>query len=68
MIGGAPVTEEYARKIGAFAFAADAASATRVARELLPIKIFLLVRRGGKHFLVPRLPSERIHTINCRAK
>jgi 5-methyltetrahydrofolate--homocysteine methyltransferase len=37
MIGGAPVTEEYARKIGADAFAADASSATRVARELLSI-------------------------------
>ena len=35
MVGGAPVTEEYARKIGADAFAADASSATRVARELM---------------------------------
>ena len=35
MIGGAPVTQEYATKIGADGFAADASSATRVARQLL---------------------------------
>jgi 5-methyltetrahydrofolate--homocysteine methyltransferase len=35
MIGGAPVTQEYARKIGADAFAPDASSATRVARQLV---------------------------------
>jgi 5-methyltetrahydrofolate--homocysteine methyltransferase len=34
-IGGAPVTQDYANKIGADAFAADASSATRVARKLL---------------------------------
>jgi len=34
-IGGAPVTQEYATKIGADGFAADASSATRVARQLL---------------------------------
>lgn len=34
MIGGAPVTEEFARRIGADAFAPDASSATRVARQL----------------------------------
>jgi len=34
-IGGAPVTQEYANKIGADGFAADASSATRVARQLL---------------------------------
>jgi 5-methyltetrahydrofolate--homocysteine methyltransferase len=35
MIGGAPVTAEYAAKIGADAFAPDASSATRTARDLL---------------------------------
>lgn len=35
MIGGAPVTQDYANKIGADAFAADASSATRAARQLL---------------------------------
>ncbi len=34
-IGGAPVTQDYADKIGADGFAADASSATRVARQLL---------------------------------
>jgi len=34
-IGGAPVTQEYANKIGVDGFAADASSATRVARQLL---------------------------------
>ncbi len=34
-IGGAPVTQEYADKIGADGFAADASSATRVARTLI---------------------------------
>jgi len=34
-IGGAPVTQEYADKIGVDGFAADASSATRVARQLL---------------------------------
>ena len=35
MIGGAPVTQEYANKIGADGFAADASSATRIARQLV---------------------------------
>ena len=35
MIGGAPVTQEYADKIGADGYAADAASAVDVARELI---------------------------------
>ncbi len=34
-IGGAPVTQDYANKIGADGFAADASSATRVARLLV---------------------------------
>ena len=34
MIGGAPVTEDFAKAIGADAFAPDASSATRVARQL----------------------------------
>ena len=36
-IGGAPVTQDYADKIGAEGFAADASSATRVARQLIGI-------------------------------
>lgn len=35
MIGGAPVTQEYANRIGADAFAPDASSATRVAHQLV---------------------------------
>ncbi|RLE40731.1 cobalamin-binding protein [Candidatus Acetothermia bacterium] len=35
MIGGAPVTQEYADKIGADGYAPDAASATRLAKSLL---------------------------------
>jgi 5-methyltetrahydrofolate--homocysteine methyltransferase len=35
MIGGAPVTQDFANQIGADGFAADASSATRVARELV---------------------------------
>jgi 5-methyltetrahydrofolate--homocysteine methyltransferase len=35
MIGGAPVTQEFANQIGADGFAADASSATRIARELV---------------------------------
>lgn len=35
LIGGAPVTQDYANKIGADAFAPDASSATRAARQLL---------------------------------
>ena len=37
MIGGAPVTQEYADKIGAAGYAADAASAVDVAKELLGV-------------------------------
>jgi 5-methyltetrahydrofolate--homocysteine methyltransferase len=35
LVGGAPVTSEYARQIGADAYSADAASAVRVAKNLL---------------------------------
>lgn len=35
MVGGAPVTEEFANSIGADAFAPDASSATRIARKLV---------------------------------
>jgi 5-methyltetrahydrofolate--homocysteine methyltransferase len=35
MVGGAPLTQDYAEKIGADGFAADASSATRLARQLL---------------------------------
>ena len=35
MVGGAPVTEAFARSIGADAFAPDASSATRIARQLV---------------------------------
>ena len=34
MIGGAPVTQQYANEIGADGYAADAASAVEVARKL----------------------------------
>jgi 5-methyltetrahydrofolate--homocysteine methyltransferase len=35
MVGGAPVTEEFAKQVGADGFAADAPSAVRLARQLL---------------------------------
>jgi 5-methyltetrahydrofolate--homocysteine methyltransferase len=35
LIGGAPVTQDYANKIGADGFAPDASSASRVARQLM---------------------------------
>jgi 5-methyltetrahydrofolate--homocysteine methyltransferase len=35
LIGGAPVTQDYANKIGADAFAPDASSAVRAARDLM---------------------------------
>ena len=35
LIGGAPVTQEYAIKIGADMFASDASSAVRSARQLV---------------------------------
>ena len=35
MVGGAPVTEAFAKSIGADAFAPDASSATRIARQLV---------------------------------
>jgi 5-methyltetrahydrofolate--homocysteine methyltransferase len=35
MIGGAPVTQNYADQIGADAFAPDASSAVRAARQLV---------------------------------
>jgi 5-methyltetrahydrofolate--homocysteine methyltransferase len=37
MVGGAPVTEEYARKVGADGYAPDASSTVRKAKELLGI-------------------------------
>jgi 5-methyltetrahydrofolate--homocysteine methyltransferase len=38
MVGGAPVTDKYAADIGADGYAPDAASAARLAKELLPEK------------------------------
>lgn len=35
MIGGAPITQDYADKVGAHGYAADAASAAETARELI---------------------------------
>jgi 5-methyltetrahydrofolate--homocysteine methyltransferase len=35
LVGGAPVTADFAQKIGADAYAADAASAVDTARELV---------------------------------
>jgi 5-methyltetrahydrofolate--homocysteine methyltransferase len=37
MVGGAPVTEEYARQIGADGYAADASRAVAVAKSLLAV-------------------------------
>jgi 5-methyltetrahydrofolate--homocysteine methyltransferase len=38
MVGGAPVTQEYADVVGADGYAADAAAATKRAKELLAQK------------------------------
>ena len=46
MVGGAPVTQEYADKIGADSYAADAASAVDIAKDLL----WLENRNAGKNF------------------
>jgi 5-methyltetrahydrofolate--homocysteine methyltransferase len=35
VIGGAPVTDEFAKQIGADGFAADASSAVRMVKDLL---------------------------------
>jgi 5-methyltetrahydrofolate--homocysteine methyltransferase len=37
LIGGAPITQDFANKVGADGFAPDAGSASRVAKELLQI-------------------------------
>jgi 5-methyltetrahydrofolate--homocysteine methyltransferase len=38
MVGGAPVTQEYADVVGADGYAADAATAVRKAKELIAVK------------------------------
>jgi len=38
MVGGAPVTQEYATAVGADGYAADASSAVRLAKDLIAKK------------------------------
>jgi 5-methyltetrahydrofolate--homocysteine methyltransferase len=38
MVGGAPVTQEYADKVGADAYAPDASTAVRMAKDLIQKK------------------------------
>ncbi len=38
MVGGAPVTQEYATAVGADGYAADASSAVRLAKDLIQKK------------------------------
>ena len=38
MVGGAPVTQEYADVVGADGFAADASTAVRIAKDLIAKK------------------------------
>jgi 5-methyltetrahydrofolate--homocysteine methyltransferase len=38
MVGGAPVTQEYADVVGADGFAADASTAVRIAKDLITKK------------------------------
>jgi methanogenic corrinoid protein MtbC1 len=38
MVGGAPVTQEYADVVGADGYAADASTAVRKAKELIAVK------------------------------
>ena len=35
LVGGAPITEKYAREIGADGYALDAAAAVKIARQLV---------------------------------
>ena len=42
MVGGAPVTQEYADVVGADGFASDASTAVRVAKELMQKKRALI--------------------------
>jgi len=37
MVGGAPLTQDFADKVGADAFASDAGSASRIAKQLIGI-------------------------------
>ena len=37
MVGGAPLTQDFADKVGADAFAPDAGSASRIAKSLLSV-------------------------------
>ena len=48
MIGGAPITQEFADKIGADGFAPDASSAARNAKELGSVDICAF---SGVHFV-----------------
>ena len=46
MIGGAPVTQEYADSIGADGYAPDSAAAVDKAKELLGLEVKSLTVRG----------------------
>ncbi|MGE3286483.1 MAG: corrinoid protein [Pseudonocardia sp.] len=47
MVGGAPVTQEYADAVGADGYAADAATAVRKAKELLAVRRAAVSVSGG---------------------
>ncbi|MCK4725063.1 MAG: cobalamin-dependent protein, partial [Anaerolineales bacterium] len=47
LIGGAPVTQEYATQVGADGFAPDASSAARKAKELMGSACFITIMTGA---------------------
>ena len=59
MVGGAPVTQEYADAVGADGYAADAATATRRAKELLAERRSPGAGLSGMHTVL-RSPSREV--------
>ncbi|MEA2197266.1 MAG: hypothetical protein QOJ25_1317, partial [Solirubrobacteraceae bacterium] len=51
MVGGAPVTQEYADAVGADGYSADASSAVKKAKELIELKRERVPGRTSMSFL-----------------
>ena len=66
MVGGAPVTQEYADAVGADGYAADAATAVRRAKELLEQKRALAARLAEPRDGTSRLPRARRQEARLR--
>ena len=66
MVGGAPVTQEYADAVGADGYAADASTAVRLAKDLIQKKRSAVDAMDFDHFtarLAPRYCNMRKATI-----